>query len=141
MIAHSLYAFVATLGFAVLFQVPMRLLIPVGLGGGTGWLVYHVAYDFGHSAIFGTFFAAIWVGGYGEAAARIARRPATLFATCAMIPLVPGRGIFETMVAAVHAQPLEAVAFGLRTLGAAGALASGLALVTALIPGRRRLNN
>ncbi len=131
---QPLYAFIATMGFAVLFQVPPRLLLPVGLGGGCCWWIYLGAFDFSSSTIFATFTAAIWVGGYGEVMARLTRSPATIFSTCAIIPLVPGRGIFETMAAAVQAAPLDAMAEGLRTIGIAGAIASGLSFVTALMP-------
>lgn len=137
MTAEPFYAFIATAGFAVLFRVPGRLLIPVGMGGGLGWWVYLGAFDFASSAIFATFTAAIWIGGYGEVLARVTRSPASIFSTCAIIPLVPGKGIFETMMAAVQAAPIDAVTHGLKTIAIAGAIASGLSFVTALMPRNR----
>lgn len=132
-----LYAFSATVGFAVLFRVPPRFLLHVGLGGGLAWGIYLGALEASHSVIFATLAASTCVGGYGEAMARWTKRPATLFATCAIIPLVPGKGIFETMVGAVRGDPAAALTQGLWTLAVAGAIASGLALVTALMPRAR----
>ncbi len=132
-----LYAFAATVGFAVLFRVPASLLLVVGAGGGIAWWVYLEAHALAGSVIFATLVAATWVGGYGEVMARLTRRPATIFATCAIIPLVPGRGIFETMVGAVRGDPMTALAHGLWTIGVAGAIASGLALITAVMPRSR----
>lgn len=132
-----LHAFAATVGFAVLFRVPPGLLLAVGAGGGVGWWIYLEGVAYADSVIFATLLAATWVGGYGEIMARLTRHPATIFSTCAIIPLVPGRAIFETMVGAVRGDPMAALAQGLWTLGVAGAIASGLALVTALMPRSR----
>jgi uncharacterized membrane protein YjjB (DUF3815 family) len=132
-----LYAFAATMGFAVLFRVPAKHLLSVGAGGGLAWWIYLATNALTSSVIFATMIAATWIGGYGELMARWTRRPATLFVTCAIIPLVPGRGIFETMVGAVRGDPLTALTHGLWTIGVAGAIASGLALVTAVMPRAR----
>lgn len=132
-----LYAGVATIGFALLFRVPRRQILAAGLGGGFGWWVYLVLLGLTRSAIFATLIAAVWIGAYGEVCARLARKPATLFTTCAILPLVPGKGIFETMVAAVRHDPDAAVRQGLWTIAVAGAIATGLALVAAVMPRAR----
>lgn len=136
-LAEPLYALVATVGFAVIFRVPRALLLSVGVGGGLGWWFFLGVRDLSASVIFATFLAAMWVGAYGEALARITRRPATIFSTCAIIPLVPGRAIFEMMVGAVRRDPVFAMTQGLWTIAVAGAIASGLALVAALMPRSR----
>ncbi|HBN6221120.1 TPA: threonine/serine exporter family protein, partial [Clostridioides difficile] len=40
MILHFLFSGVATAGFAVFFNAPLYLLLPAGVTGGIGWIVY-----------------------------------------------------------------------------------------------------
>ena len=46
MILHFLFSGVATAGFAVFFNAPLYLLLPAGVTGGIGWIVYVYLFNF-----------------------------------------------------------------------------------------------
>lgn len=58
MILHFLFSGVATAGFAVFFNAPLYLLLPAGVTGGIGWIVYVYLFNFTTNAVFAGFIAA-----------------------------------------------------------------------------------
>lgn len=78
------------------------------------------------------FFAAIVIALYGEIMARVQKTPVTTYVIAALIPLVPGKAIYEAMVYIVQDDLPSALDMGLRALGYAGLLALGIMLVSTL---------
>ena len=66
-----------------------------------------------------------------ELLARRMKTPVTTFLICALIPLVPGGGMYYTMLAIIQGNTMSALETGIHTLGCAGALALGIALTSA----------
>ena len=66
-----------------------------------------------------------------EICASILKKPATIFIIPGIIPFVPGGGIYETMLYSLWGNMELAAVTGFRTLTAAGAIAAGIALVSA----------
>jgi uncharacterized membrane protein YjjB (DUF3815 family) len=122
----------AALGFSVLFNVRGRKIVLAALGGVAGWLVYLLVRRFGGSPVLATFVASVGIGLYAELVARLAGCPATVFIVSAIIPLIPGGGIYATMTHALHGEIPQTVSAGLETLYLAGAIATGVALVSSL---------
>jgi len=127
-----LWAFLATLGFGVLFRAPARDLPFAAFGGAVSWGVYLAAKAVTGADSLAYFAASIAVGLYAEIAAALLKRPATLFIISAIIPLVPGAGMYRTMLEAVSGKADESLAVGFQTLTLAGAIASGLAVASAV---------
>lgn len=119
-------SFLATVSFAIVFNVPVRYLLPGGLAGMVGWLIYRVLGE-GNMAIF---LASLGIGAMAEMGARIFRVPTLIIAVPGMIPLVPGAGAYDTMMALVRGEFTAALAKGTETFFAAGAIALGIALAT-----------
>ena len=94
-------ALFATAGYALLVNVPRRLLLPAALGGMLSWGVYLLL----KGRIESTFYLLVLVGAasaaYAEAVAKLARAPATIFLIPALIPLVPGGYVYYMMSALV----------------------------------------
>lgn len=126
------WAFLATLGFGVMFKVPMRDLPFAALGGALSWGSYLVLRTMTGSESFSYFMASIAVGIYGELAAAFLKRPATVFILSAIIPLVPGAGMYRTMFEAVAGNAESSANAGFQTLTLAGAIAAGLAVASAV---------
>lgn len=122
----------AALGFSVLFNVRGRKILLAALGGVAGWLVHLLVRRLGASPVLATFVASVGIGLYAELVARLAGHPATLFIVSAIIPLIPGGGIYATMTHALQGDISETVSAGLETLYLAGAIATGVALVSSL---------
>ncbi|MBU0928132.1 MAG: threonine/serine exporter family protein [Spirochaetes bacterium] len=127
-----LWALLATLGFGVLFRAPVRDLPFAALGGALAWGAYLAAAAATGSDSLSFFAASFAVGLYAEAAAALLKRPATLFIISAIIPLVPGAGMYRTMFEAVAGNASAAAATGFQTLIMAGAIAGGLAVASSV---------
>lgn len=121
-----LYAFLATIGFAVIFNSPKDTIIKSGLAGTVGWLVYYLTNELTGSPIAGSFLGASTVGLLGEIFAKIFKKPSTTFTIPGIIPLVPGAGIYYTMLSLTEKQFLEAADSGSQTILVSVALASGI---------------
>ncbi len=127
-----LWALLATVGFGLLFRTPLRDLPLAALGGALAWGAYLWADASSGSPAFAYFAASVAVGLYAETLAWLSKRPASLFILCAIIPLVPGGGMYYTMFHAVSGDMARATDAGFAALTAAGAIAAGLAVASAL---------
>ena len=125
-------AFFGSLGFALLFGLPRRYLLPAALGGMLSWGVY-VLLRLGLSSAFLCCLAAsAFAVVYAEVLARFLRTPATLFVIPAVIPLVPGSSLYYAMSCVVQRDLETARAYGTETLEFALAIAAGMSFVLAI---------
>ncbi len=116
-----LWSFLACAGFCFIFNI-RGLGIPICCGGGAlGWLVYLL---FGQT-IPAAFLAAAFIGIYAETAARLRHCPVTGYVLVALLPLVPGGGIYYAMRYAVDRNVVQFSLTMMETLGMAMALAIG----------------
>lgn len=92
------FAFLATVAFGVLFQGPRRILWQSGLIGGLGWVVFVILKDaVGIRSFSANFLATVLIALASEIVARICKEPVTVFEIPAIIPLVPGLGMYKGM--------------------------------------------
>lgn len=127
----------ASVLFAVLFRAPRKTLPVVGVIAGLGWVAFR--------AMGGTlpayFFATLGIAVAGEIAARALKMPATICTHVAVIPLVPGVGLYETMLHLVEGDTATGLAVGARTLLAIGMIAMAIGVASLLFkyfPRKRR---
>lgn len=126
------YAFLACIGFSMLFNIHgVGMLICAG-GGFLGWLVYLLTAPMVHSEIIQSLFAAVAISAWSEIMARLRKCPVTSYLLVALFPLVPGGGIYYTMEHAMSGDSALFLDSLLHTLGLAGALAVGVLLVSSL---------
>lgn len=122
----------ATLGFAVIFRVPVRHMIPCVIVGAAGWVVYEITvFSLGSNAV-GCFFGACVVGVLSTICSYLFKDASTIFVIPGILCLVPGSKIFHTMEALFRHHVGSAAEIGLETLLMAGAIAIGLLAVGAL---------
>lgn len=127
-----LYAFLACIGFSMLFNIHGAGMLICAGGGGLGWLIYLVTAPLVHSDIIQCFFAALAIAAYSEVMARLRKCPVTSYLLVALFPLVPGGGIYYTMEHAMAGETGLFLESLLHTLGIAGALAVGVLMVSSL---------
>lgn len=132
MYANIFWAFISSLGFGFLFNVRDKNLIFSAIGGGIGWYFYALINANFNSAISALFIASIAISIYAEICARILKNPVTVFLVCALIPLVPGGGMYYTVFEAVLGNVNKSLTTGIETLSQAGAIAIGIILVSTL---------
>lgn len=125
--------FLATVGFGVLFNIKGKKLLLAGIGGMLGGVIYTFCKQSQCPEALALFYAGVGFALYSEIFARICRTPVTTFIICALIPLVPGKGMYETMRYAVSGDAQTALQTGLDTLIYAGALALGIIFVSTLM--------
>jgi uncharacterized membrane protein YjjB (DUF3815 family) len=128
---EPLWAGLATGGFALLFNLRGKDLPLASLGGALGWAVAAPMQAAGASQATAYLAASVAIGLWAEVIAALRRRPASVYIACGIIPLVPGGGMYYTMLEYVRGNNWNGMATGLSTLLAAGAIAVGLALSSA----------
>lgn len=126
---EGFWALCACVGFGVVFRLRGVKLALAAVGGAIGWVVYRVC----GSDILGYFVATLVIAAYAEFLARRSRAPASIYLAVALIPLVPGGGIYDTMEHCLAGDATGALATGLHTVGVAGALAIGIVVVSSLV--------
>ncbi len=128
-----LYSFLACVGFCFVFNIHGPGILICGGGGALGWLIYLLT-DFVTSSLMLRFLlAAIVITLYSEIMARIRRCPVTGYLVIALLPLVPGGGIYETMRFCVQGDTQQFLSALVSTFGIAGALALGTVLGSSAI--------
>lgn len=128
-----LWAFVACVGFGLVYNIQGKGVLISGLGAGLSWLVYLLSMRYLGGSIFSAFLAAIFTGIYSEVLARLRRCPVTGYLQVALLPLVPGAGIYRTMRYCVAGETELFISSLLQTLGMAAALSVGAMLVTSVL--------
>jgi len=133
MATAAISSFIATFGFGILFNIKGYKLLLAGIGGMIGGVVYTLSVHLAWNEVMALFLASTAFSIYSEILARICHTPVTTFIICALIPLVPGGGMYETMKFAVDGKAIFALQKGLDTIIEAGALALGIIFVSTLM--------
>ncbi|PTN07814.1 threonine/serine exporter family protein [Mangrovibacterium marinum] len=92
----------AAVGFAVLFNVPMRTLWVIFLLGAVGGSLKLISMKLGGSIILASFFGAMLVGFLSIYAAHFRHAPAYVFAIPSVIPMVPGAFAYRMMLGTIR---------------------------------------
>lgn len=121
-----IYSFIASLGFALIFNAPKRSIFPACLVGGISWVVYEFLQVQNCNYIFSAFLAAFIIGILGEVFSRWLKNPATLFILPGLIPLVPGAGMYYSMNHLIAQNYNSFIAVGAKTFFTAVALSIGI---------------
>ena len=138
-IKQFIFSLLSTIGFAVFFSIPKDSIFKSGMVGALGWIAFYATSIYFKSNIAGTFIAAITVGILGELLARYYKKPATVYIIPGIIPLVPGAGMYYTMLALVENDFLLAANKGTETVFIAAAISIGLIISTSLSKSIKRV--
>lgn len=128
----SFVSFIITFGFGILFNIKGKKLLFAALGGGLSWYCYSLPLSLGLSEVSSLFISALVFSTYSEVLARIFKTPVTSFVICALFPLVPGSGMYYTMLATINGDLQNAVHLGINTLANAGTLALGVIFISTI---------
>ncbi|MSS44159.1 threonine/serine exporter [Anaerosalibacter bizertensis] len=131
-IKQFVFSFFGTIGASILFSIPRDSIIISGTVGSLGWMTYTFILSKYSSPVAGTFFGALAVGIIGELLARHLKKPATVFIIPGIISLVPGAGMYYTMLALIEKRFLDAANIGTETLFIAVAISIGIVISSSL---------
>jgi uncharacterized membrane protein YjjB (DUF3815 family) len=126
MAAQALFGFLATMGFAVLFNVPRATLFTAGLVGAVGHVVRYVLRDIGVSNEVATYIGALTVGLFGYWQAVRFHLPRLVFTVTGIISMVPGIPAYEMMVYFSNGDILGGIQSAVKAGLVGGAIAAGL---------------
>lgn len=133
MILNSIYALIATLCFGVLSNTRGKKLIFYSIGGGLTWFLYLLCSSYIHISIILSYFLASVLGAiYSEIMARVHKTPVTTFIIGALIPLVPGSGMYNTMLETVQGNVEKSLTTGINTIIIAATIAVGIFAVSSI---------
>lgn len=132
-----IYILFPTCGFCILFKVPLKKFPACILVGALSWTCYQLVMYYNATPVLACFAASCLVGILSDISSRLFKEAATIFIIPGILCLVPGAGMYETMLALLQ-HDMDAFAdSGVTTLMLAGAIAVGLLIVGSLIRGIR----
>lgn len=104
----AVWSCAAALGFAVLFNVPRRMLPGCALVGAAGHAARFLTMQAGLPIEAGTLIGAAVVGVLSSALSRVYRTPSLIFGIIGAIPMVPGVFAYRTMIGLIRVAGADA---------------------------------
>lgn len=126
-------AFCGSLGFSILFNIRKDKLLPAAFGGLLAWSTFLFTKIFVDSNLVCLFIASVSVTIYAEIFARIKKTPATLFLVPALIPLLPGGALYNSMSFVMQKKWTLFFSEGMYTLLVAVSIAGGMLITMVLL--------
>lgn len=123
---QCLAAMFASAAFGWLLRQPRQTMVYTSLIGVNGYVIYLLM----DQTAMAYFVAALAVGFLCELTARITQMATTLFLVSAIIPLVPGLGLYRAMMYISQEDFQRALSTGVETVTGIGAIALALTLAT-----------
>lgn len=131
-------SFLGSLGFGVILQAPRASLFNASLIGGISYLCYWGIVQAGAGEASAMFCGAAVGSLLAQLAARRMHMVATIFITIAIIPLVPGLGLYRTMQYFAQGMSALGAETGIRTLLNILMLALGIGVGSFIFKIRKR---
>ena len=128
-IIRAAMSFCSALGFGAIFILKGKKLLFAALGGFFSGILFELLYGSCGDFV-AYFFCSVFLTVYAECAARILKTPVTVYLAPALIPLVPGGKLYQTMLGAMTGDPDVFFQNGAASIRIALALAAGILVVT-----------
>ncbi|MFA7547135.1 MAG: threonine/serine exporter [Candidatus Cloacimonetes bacterium] len=135
------WAFLSISGFCVRVNLRGFKIFFIAIAAGLDWAVYLIFLYYTRSVLLSVFVATTLVAVYCEIVARLCKTPVSVFVTCAIIPLVPGRSLFYAMQAYISADRALASNHIADVLLIAGTISIAIAIVASITNLSMRLMN
>ena len=127
---HAAVSFIASFCVAIIYHTPKKHIVPAGITGSFGWVVYVILTHFGVTVAFASFFATVALTVMARLFASTRKAPVPIFLVTGIFPLVPGLGIYNTGYSLfMSGNSSETLNLGLTTVSIAIAIALGMGLV------------
>jgi uncharacterized membrane protein YjjB (DUF3815 family) len=106
-LTKSFWAGIAAIGFAILFNVPRRVIFSIWTLGTLGGLIKFSAMNFEFGIVFASFLAATVVGIVSIQMAHLRNSPPLVFSIPSVIPMVPGFFAYKMMLGMIALTSIE----------------------------------
>lgn len=121
-----------TVGFSILFGVKLKFMPFATLGGAISSLVYVLLDMVGFGLFLSNFIATLTCVIYAIILSRTLKTPAVTFITTAIVPLVPGGLLFNTMISFISRDVTVGLRYAKNTLSVVLGIAAGVAIESLL---------
>jgi uncharacterized membrane protein YjjB (DUF3815 family) len=115
-VTKSFWAGIAAIGFAILFNVPRRVIFSIWMLGALGGLIKFTAMNFEIGIVFASFLGATVVGVVSIQMAHMRNSPPLVFSIPSVIPMVPGVFAYKMMLGMIALTNIENTDAYLKTL-------------------------
>lgn len=133
-ITQLISGMLGSLGFSLVFNVGKKHLIPAALGGLLAWGVYLLCMSVPEMGVMmSTVIASVCSQVYAEILARVYKAPTTVFVIPAVVPLIPGGSLYNTMYSAVMKDWVQFRYYGVQTLWGTLGIAIGLSFISGIL--------
>lgn len=132
MIDQIIVSMVATLAFAILFQVPKNEYVFCAINGAVGWMTYLLCTRQGAGVTVASLCAALVLTLIARILSAVRKMPVTVFLITGIFTLVPGAGIYYTSYYLIMNDISQSMAKGIETFKIAGAIVLGIVFGLAL---------
>ncbi len=139
MILQLLMGYISCIGFGFIFNNKIKSTFIGSIAGALGWGTYLVIESLGHDAPFCTFMAALIIGFLCENFAKTYKDATVVFLMPAILPLVPGAGVYFTMRYLIDNEINLALNKGINTIACAAAIAIGILFASSIYRALRKL--
>lgn len=126
-------AFIACVGFCLMYNIHGGGILLCCLGGSLGWAANLAAAQFLDNTLLCYLVAAVAITAYSQVVARVRKYPVTAYLVVSYFPLVPGSYIYYAMYYALQGQQQRFLESGVTALGVAASIAMGTLLVTTTV--------
>jgi hypothetical protein len=123
MIIQTLGAFFAVISFAILIEIPKKLVVFAGLTGMVGCFVFLLAQNYYKSIVAVAFISSMVISLLSHIFARMLKSPVSVFFVAGILPSVPGGSIYRSVYYLIYNETERANFYFIETLQIAGAIA------------------
>lgn len=124
---------VACAGFVIVFNIHGHGAWLCAMGGMITWGAYCLALSLGCGSYLCCFIAACVASAFSEIMARVRKYPAISYLVISLLPLIPGAGIYYTMLNAIGGKMSLASQCAMDALCVAGVMAAGILVVSTAV--------
>lgn len=131
MIWRIIFAGLNSVAFSIIFNVQRRDIVWVGLCGMFGYFVTITAGQIGYFA--GTLAGSMAIAAYSELMARNRKRPATVFLVSGLLPIIPGGGMYQSVVFGIQGDSVNAIHTAYAVFLQLGGIIIGIVFISSIL--------
>ena len=121
-------AFVGTVGFAMLVHVPKKSWLPSGVIAACSYMVYFLLVKAGLPDPMGIFIGSLFGSLVGQVCARKMKTIGTVFVMSAIVPVVPGLGLYRMMAFLGQGETASGADLGIQAMITIAMIALGMSM-------------
>lgn len=129
---NCFYCFMATLFFSYIMVSPKKVIFVTSTVSTIGYFLYELCITSKHSVFVAFFISIFFIASLGETLSLLLKTPSIVIIFPAIIPFVPGIGLYQTILSFIQKDTNGVVKFGYETIITSIIIAATVAIVTSI---------